>query len=173
MPLFMMTAWGCTSKQSSVYTLLRLILKTEWRNCLIECFWEKRFCNWTNMLCEWIPWKMIWPKWLKTFLRRLVSLSVSVSILPRLDLKIYKKIHQSRTFSKSSSSFWKSPWCFDENSLTNSLVRLGALKSLPWRIILFVKRNFFCCFSLHLYIPGSQFRVFQCLSVLFVHVEKM
>ena len=45
MPLFMMTAWGCTSKQSSVYTLLRLILKTEWRNCLIECFWEKRFCN--------------------------------------------------------------------------------------------------------------------------------
>ena len=44
-----------------------------------------------------------------------------------------------RTFSNRWRTFWKTPWCFDENSLTNSWVRLGALKSLPWRIILFVK----------------------------------
>ena len=44
-----------------------------------------------------------------------------------------------RSFLKRWRTFWKSLWCFLENSLTNSWMRLGALESLPWRVCLFVK----------------------------------
>ena len=54
-------------------------------------------------------------------------------------LKKSRLLGLARTYSKRWRTFWKSPWCFDENSLTNLWMRLGALKSLPWRIWMFVK----------------------------------
>ena len=54
-------------------------------------------------------------------------------------LKKNRYLGHARTFSKRWRTFWKSPWCFDENSLTNSWMRLGALKNLPWRFWKFVK----------------------------------
>ena len=54
-------------------------------------------------------------------------------------LKKSRYLGHARTFSKRWRTFWKSPWCFHENSLTNSWMRLGALKNLPWRFWKFVK----------------------------------
>ena len=54
-------------------------------------------------------------------------------------LKKNRYLGHARTFSKRWRAFLKSPWCFQENSLTNSWMRLGALKILPWRFWKFVK----------------------------------